>query len=641
MYHLRVAERGELLVSTPLNPPDRKDELELLDDLPDETPEALKGLAERLQQAFDEQFALIPKAEEPFDFAEVPAAVESALSDSVQPETNQPLDRRLYLPVVEGWRVRVKSGSREYCSYQTPGVDWFHTLVDGELYLHSGEENVCLNCAHRRGILTDDRYFWQTGHRRPRIPSSDYDVPSGTAVFSASPAESETTSDRKTDMNHPLDGMIRNHYRAAEVQAITQHLIEQGTFQFPTLKSGLFSAALAHSEELGYTGYQNVWVRDNIHIAHHFHVLGEHDHAVRAVASITQFLHTQRNKLRDIIVGKADPQNVMLRPHIRFDGDHLAEVSEQWAHAQNDAIGCWLWLASKLALAGHWQPTGEDIKLLSNFVQYLEAIRFWEDEDSGHWEEARKVEASSIGAATAGLIALREYFLTMASAQLQQGATKSFIDQTCRRAETLIERGQTALKAILPSECIQDNPAKQRRYDSALLFLIYPLQVVDSDMAETIVSDVVANLLGPFGVRRYLGDSYWCADYKKLLDPANRTVDVSEDMSARDSLLQPGGEAQWCLFDPILSVIHGLRYQQTQDAGQLDLQTQHLNRSLRQLTGDGGSFPPLRCPESYYRENGAWGPNDITPLLWTQANLRLALHFMEQSLLVGGGPSPT
>ena len=440
-------------------------------------------------------------------------------------------------------------------------------------------------------------------------------------------------------MTHPMDGLIRDTYRADDVRAITQHLIAHGTFQFPTLSSGLFSAALAQSQDLEYTGYQNVWVRDNIHIAHHFHVLGEHDRAVRAVAAITRFMHSQRNKLRDIIVGKADKQNVMLRPHIRFDGDKLCEVSETWAHAQNDAIGYWLWLASKLAREGHWQPTGDDIKLFSNFVQYLEAIRFWEDEDSGHWEEARKVEASSVGAATAGLISLRDYFLTMASAQMPLGATKSFIDQTCRRAEGLIENGQAALKAILPSECVQPDPAKQRRYDSALLFLIYPLQIIDGDMAETIVTDVVTQLLGPYGVRRYLGDSYWCADYKKLLDPANRTVDVSEDMSARDRLLQPGGEAQWCIFDPIISIIHGLRYQQTGDVGQLELQLDHLNRSLRQLTTDGGPFPALRCPESYYRENGVWGPNDITPLLWTQANLRLALHFAEQSLLVGREPS--
>lgn len=437
-------------------------------------------------------------------------------------------------------------------------------------------------------------------------------------------------------MTHPLEGFLRDDYRLDDLRAILQHLTEHGTFHFPTLSTGLFSAALAHNQELEYTGYQNVWVRDNIHIAHHFAVLGESDRAVRVVSAITQFLHTQRGKLRNIITGRADPQQVMLRPHVRFDGERLAEVPEHWAHAQNDAIGYWLWLACKLACAGHWRPTVKDLQLLANFVEYLAAIRFWQDEDSGHWEEARKIEASSIGAATAGLMSLREYFLTLASAQMPLGATKSFIDQTCRRAETLIDHGQTALRTILPSECVQDDPGKRRRYDSALLFLIYPLRIVNGDMAQTIVTDVVTHLLGPYGVRRYLGDSYWCADYKKLLDPTQRTVDVSEDMSARDRLLQPGGEAQWCLFDPILSIIHGLRFQQTGEAEARQLQTQHLNRSLRQLTDDRGPFPPLRCPESYYRENGVWGPNDITPLLWTQANLRLALHFMQKSLLGPG-----
>ncbi len=434
-------------------------------------------------------------------------------------------------------------------------------------------------------------------------------------------------------MSHPMDGFLRDRYRLEEVSCLTKHLVEHGTFEFPTLPTGLFSAAaVASSNE--YTGYQNVWVRDNIHIAHHFHVLGEHGRAVQCVSAITKFLHSQRNKLRDIIVGKANSHNVMLRPHIRFDGNQLAELPETWAHAQNDAIGYWMWLASRLAIGGHWRPSGDDVKLLSNFVQYFEAIRFWQDEDSGHWEEARKAEASSIGIATAGLTALREYFLTMASAQLSSGVTKSFIDQTCRRTEPLIAQGHAALQAILPSECVQDDSSKRRRFDAALLFLIYPAQVVTGEIAEQILRDVVGNLMGSYGIRRYLGDSYWCADYKALLDPANRTVDFSDDMSARDRLLQPGGEAQWCIFDPIVSVIHGLQYHQTRDAADLAKQTEHLNRSLRQLTGEGGSFPPLRCPESYYRESGQWVPNDITPLLWTQANLRLALHFMERSLAI-------
>jgi phosphorylase kinase alpha/beta subunit len=438
-------------------------------------------------------------------------------------------------------------------------------------------------------------------------------------------------------MTHPIDRFLSDHYRREDVAAITRHLTAAGTFRFPTLASGLFSAAAVEAKELEYTGYQNVWVRDNIHIAHHFHVLGEHGKAARAVAAITRFLHTQRHKVDDIVAGRADPGNVMLRPHVRFDGDKLAEVPERWAHAQNDAIGYWMWLTPMLAQAGHLPLSADDFDLLAAFVRYFDAIRFWEDEDSGHWEEARKVEASSVGVATAGLAAVRDHCAAMLRGTATAAAAKSPIEETLALAAALADRGRAALDAILPFECVQEAPGRRRRCDAALLFLVYPVGIVSDAMAKTIVTDVVTHLAGPYGVRRYLGDSYWCADYKTLLDAGNRTVDVSDDMSARDRLLQPGGEAQWCLFDPIISVTHGLRYRRTGDPASLQLQHRHLNRSLSQLTGAGTSFPPLRCPESYYCEHGRYVPNDITPLLWTQANLRLALHHMEQSL---GGSAP-
>ena len=432
-------------------------------------------------------------------------------------------------------------------------------------------------------------------------------------------------------MTHPIEPLLSRHYRRDDVRGLTQHLLEAGTFHFPVLPTGLFAAVRVESGSVACSGYGNAWVRDNVHIAHHFHVLGEDATAVRTLAALTRFLHTQRRKVDAIIAGRVDPDQIMLRPHVRFDGARLAEVRERWAHAQNDAIGYWMWLASRLGLAGRWAPSPEDIGLLAAFVRYLEAIRFWEDEDSGHWEEARKIEASSIGTATAGLAAARDYLASLASATRHSPALRSLAATTAAQADHLAARGLSALASILPGECIQPSPAKRRRYDAALLFLVYPLRIVDDAMAATIVSDVVMNLAGPHGVRRYVGDSYWCADYKMLLEPAQRTVDVSADMEARNRLLEPGGEAQWCLFDPIISVIHGLRYRRTGDVDALRLQTEHLNRSLQQLTGTDTRFPPLRCPESYYRENGRYVPNDATPLLWTQANLRLALHQMEES----------
>ncbi len=52
---------------------------------------------------------------------------------------------------------------------------------------------------------------------------------------------------------------------------------------------------------------------------------------------------------------------------------------------------------------GVQRTSGTRRELLALFALYFERIRFWEDEDSGHWEERRKVGASSIGTVLAGL----------------------------------------------------------------------------------------------------------------------------------------------------------------------------------------------------------------------------------------------
>lgn len=157
------------------------------DDFPDETPEALSGIAERMQKAIEELFAVRAEAEELSKSSKLPDEVERVLTAAAQSDVEQPtstnldearesLDRRLYLPRSEGWKFRVKSGPREYCYYRNPNEEWFHLLIDGELFLQFGDEKVCLNCAYRHGILTDNRLFWQTGRRRPhtqRIEDAD------------------------------------------------------------------------------------------------------------------------------------------------------------------------------------------------------------------------------------------------------------------------------------------------------------------------------------------------------------------------------------------------------------------------------------------------------------------------------------
>ena len=150
--------------------------------------------------------------------------------------------------------------------------------------------------------------------------------------------------------------------------------------------------------------------------------------------------------------------------------------------------------------------------------------------------------------------------------------------------------------------------------------------------ADAILADVKEHLQGEYGIRRYKGDSFWAPGYKKLLTEDMRTADFSSDLSARDAMLKEGQEAQWCIFDPTISTIYGRRYQASRDPADLALQIEYLNRSLGQITGKDGPHPAFRCPELYYVEDQHYVPSDATPLLWTQANLMIALATMEKSV---------
>ena len=412
-----------------------------------------------------------------------------------------------------------------------------------------------------------------------------------------------------------------------DVRALVRFLDQHGTFYFPTLPNGLFCAANATHSDFEASGYQNIWLRDNVHIAHAHYVLGDCLTATRAMSAILSFYRGQQERIRDLIEGRLDPHLAMNRPHIRFDGQNLTRLEEQWAHAQNDALGYFLWLTGQLIRDRWLAPAREDIAVLCDLVHVLETVRYWEDEDSGHWEEARKIEASSIGAAVAGLREIRRLLVETDHGEEFQSAPRPV---SLEQIDGLLDRGQRALGQILPAECIQ--PEKQRDYDAALLFLIYPLGVVQGELAERIVDNVRTHLQGEYGIRRYPGDSYWCADYRTLLSADTRTADFSDDMSSRDALLKPGEEAQWCIFDPIVSILFGRKFLETGDREALALQREYLARCLGQLTPPDSRFGAYRCPESYFLERGRYVPNDLTPLLWTQANFRLALAQMEQSL---------
>ena len=193
------------------------------------------------------------------------------------------------------------------------------------------------------------------------------------------------------------------NYRAHDLARVEAALSDHQTLTFVRLPSGLYSASSAGESRVA-TGYASAWVRDNIYVAFAHHVTGARHIATEVVGVLIAFFRRYCRRFDDIISGTVDPQDVANRPHVRFDGRTLSEIGDQrWAHAQNDALGYFLWLSSSLAASGALKPDANAVSMLTRLVRYFAAIRFRQDEDSGHWEEQRKVSASSIGTVVAGL----------------------------------------------------------------------------------------------------------------------------------------------------------------------------------------------------------------------------------------------
>ncbi len=418
--------------------------------------------------------------------------------------------------------------------------------------------------------------------------------------------------------------LIAESYTLEGVAKIQEILDSNGTHEILPIAHGLFAASPSQSFD-SLTGYQNVWIRDNVMVANSFRLRGQLTPAVACMKGLTRFLETQKPRFREIIDDptRALKEEANRRPHIRFTAQSLSELPEKWPHAQNDALGHALWFRFLLANEGLLPLSAEDYELFRLFPDYFEAIEYWRDEDSGAWEEGRKVNNSSVGAVIAGLEELRRYNTSSAAC----GAPGVVSTSTARpeKVELLIQKGRDRLAATLPFEA-----PPERLADSALLFLVHPLRVVDSRSIEDAILNLVqARLKGPFGIKRYIGDSYFCQDYDEWFAPIQMSSDFSDRLDFRDAFLQPSCEAQWCIFDPLLSIIYGQRFlSDNRDHTSFAKQIHYFNRSLAQVTGDG------LCPELYFAKQGRYVPNAHTPLAWTQANQALALHLVRKSVEV-------
>ncbi|CAE7210973.1 unnamed protein product [Symbiodinium sp. CCMP2592] len=280
-----------------------------------------------------------------------------------------------------------------------------------------------------------------------------------------------------------------------------------------TRPTGPFSASAANAKG-DHTGSSmfGSWLRDNCIIAYGIFLTdpdgsGGTD-AVACLNSIATFLLTyQSHKMELVINGhknvKGDEQTWMDRPHIRFIGETGKEDTKWYNHKQNDALGYFLWARTQLALAGKMPLTGDHLKLCAQLFDFLRTIECWEDLDAGHWEEHSAQHASSLGPV---LAAVRSFKKVMA-------ANPGWIFPGKSDTLEVLEKSLAAsLKQILPNEVVKPR-ANAKDADGALIFLCYPLEVVDDAMGALILQQM-EKITGHIAVCRYRKDSYWCKDYK-------------------------------------------------------------------------------------------------------------------------------
>lgn len=410
--------------------------------------------------------------------------------------------------------------------------------------------------------------------------------------------------------DHPLDEYLNRGITVNEARCL---LDRSGCLEFPQFHSGMFPARRVNSLDHVHSGMANAWLRDTSAIGLVLIEDGQIGLAAKAAYGILNCLGKVADDFSRIIELGHAPADESTRPPISFIGQN-SDPRRDWGNAQNDALGYVLQFISAAASTGVVELTDTHKLCLQLLPRYLKTIAYWQDADSGHWEEDRRVNASSIGTVVAGLEAAKDLFDDQAT------------------VDKLITNGRQALDTILPDESLV--PVR-RPYDAALLFLVEPMHVLADEMATQIIVNIEDHLVGDHGVRRYIGDSYWAPNYRGYYTEIERSGNFSEyaDLAKRDKLLTPGNEAQWTLFDPLLSAYYARLYQSEPLSTFKDKAVLYLVRSLRAVVSQ--SVPNTdkhisRIPEAYFLENSRWIPNDNPGLLWAQANLIYAINVFKE-----------
>jgi len=322
--------------------------------------------------------------------------------------------------------------------------------------------------------------------------------------------------------------------------------------------SGLFAA----SKKDAPTGYGKSWLRDNFYECLAFEVLDEWDVVQKTYRALLDIFKKHEYKIDKAIENKPQFRHEYI--HARFDPETFDEFWEEWGNKQNDAVGAILFRVAELEKAGFSVLKDEDDKrVVQKLIYYLQSLNYWDDADSGMWEENEELHASSIGACVAGLKAMKKV---------------GGFDVP----EEIIVKGEEALHRLLPRE----SPGKF--VDLSLLSLIWPYEIVTDKERDMILEHVEYHLLRERGVIRYKNDYYY-----------NKNEDGYSE------------EAEWCFGLSWLAIIY--------ERLGAEEKIEKFIQAMIESEDDEGFVPEL-----YY--SNSVETNENSPLGWAESLFIVALH---------------
>src|SRR6201987_3914035 len=113
----------------------------------------------------------------------------------------------------------------------------------------------------------------------------------------------------------PVLPLIKEFYLPEDLAPLDTLLQARKTLTLEPDSNGLFAASsgsLAKSS----TGYQDVWIRDNVMVSGSFLLRGETNISPATIQALTRLLQSQEDAFKAIITDPAQRHDVQARPHV-------------------------------------------------------------------------------------------------------------------------------------------------------------------------------------------------------------------------------------------------------------------------------------------------------------------------------------